>query len=230
MDLEARELEDTRRAAAEGSSRPPRWKVRLPRWLGFAGAPRKERRSGVDRRRVRRARLRSFYCSLFQLETHTADVDVAGNPPPVPAIDFSDPQRKLEVLLSLHNNIRDAIQRWEDRIFAAFMLTVGAILSAVAFYLEHRDGLDSRLFGSAVATFGVAGLAYLYLAAKAHANNGILLVKIEAALGFCQRGVYVKNEYFFGYTGFWVQDWRTPILLLIHTGVVVFSTSVVLLS
>jgi hypothetical protein len=186
-----------------------------------------ERRSGEERRRTSfEKRRHSFYCALFRIKPHNAFVELKAGPP-VPAAKLTDANR-VDVLLSLHDNVREAIHQWENRIFQAFLISEGALLSAVVFFLEHPN-LRSRadVLGFAVAIFGVAALTYLYLAAKAHANNGVVLVKVEAALGLCTEGEYIRGKAFFGYTGYWVEDWRTPILLLIHAGVVAFATFVV---
>lgn len=185
------------------------------------------RRTGRDRRRTTFQKLRhSFYCGLFLVKPHAAEID-PGARRPIPA-HIPDPGARVDVLLSLHDNARESIHQWENRIFQAFLLSEGALLSAVAFFLDHPNlRSSSHFFATAVGVFGAAALAYLYLAARAHANNGVLLVKIEAALGLCERGVYVRGSPFVGYSGFWVEDWRTVTLLVIHALVVGFAIYVI---
>jgi hypothetical protein len=186
-------------------------------------SPNVERRSGRDRRSTwLQKRRHALYGLLFDIEPHLAEVDPKTDPP-IPVVKF-DGDRRIDVLLALHNTARESIHQWENRIFQVFLLSEGGLLSALAFFFDHQNlHRHATMFGAAVTIFGAATLAYLYLAAKAHANNGVLLVKIEAALGLCQPGTYIEGAPFFGYTGFWVDDWRTPILLLIHSGVVAFA-------
>jgi hypothetical protein len=200
--------------------------VPLPRWLRFWSGwnGEVERRSGRDRRLTASERFRQrSYGYFFGIEPHFADVDLHADPP-VPVVQFNDDHR-LEVLLSLHNCIRECIHQWENRTFQAFLLSEGALLSAVAFFLQNPI-LQKPLIAASAAIFGGVAWTYIFLAAKAHANNGILLVKIEAALGLCQKGTYIQDAPFFGYTGIWVPDWRTPILLLMHFATTVFAVCV----
>lgn len=117
--------------------------------------------------------------------------------PPKPAAGAS-PDKKIDVLLALYNNTRNSIHHWEDRIFHASILTSGAMLSAVAFFLQHGQNLIEHRFtlAAAVLIFGFISWYCLILATKAHANNGRLLVKIEAALGLCESGLYIVGRSF----------------------------------
>jgi hypothetical protein len=188
-----------------------------------------DRRSGKDRRGLpaipqNDKEWHTLYARIFRLEPLCTYVENESKVP-VPAADFSRTEHKLQVLLSVHDNIREAIQRWEDRIFQAFMISAGAVLSALVFFVENRDKLRTHpaLIALAVGAFGISAWWYLYLAARAHARNGVVVAKLEAALGLCQRGVFVRRDRFFGYSGTWEADWRTPLLLAIHFFIVLGS-------
>jgi len=191
-----------------------------------------ERRTGpADRRRPSLPtdeEWHTLYARMFRLEplcTYVTNESTL----PVPAADFSRTEHKIQVLLSVHTSIREAIQRWEDRIFHAFMISAGAVLSAVVFFVQNRADIRAHpaFIAAAVALFGFCAWEYLYLAARAHARNGVVVAKLEASLGLCQPGTFVQGDRFFGYSGTWEADWRTPVLLLIHGMIVLISATTI---
>jgi hypothetical protein len=149
--------------------------------------------------------------------------------PPSPASDLKD--RRVDVMLALHGTLRDSIERWEDRMFQAFGLATAAILSVLAVYLEHPAELNARrlLIATLVAIFGSLASVYFWRAADAHSDNGALLVKVEAALGLCEVGMYLEGRPFVGWTGVWVPDRRGPVLFTALVVVTIFAALVILL-
>jgi hypothetical protein len=149
--------------------------------------------------------------------------------PPAPTSDLKD--RRVDVLLALHGTVRESIERWEDRMFQAFGLATAAILSVLAVYLEHPAELNARrlLVAALVSTFGSLAAVYFWRAADAHSDNGALLVKVEAALGLCEVGMYLEDKPFVGWTGVWVPDRRAPVLFTALVVVTFFAALVILL-
>ncbi len=174
----------------------------------------------------------------FVLSQMPADVRKAFEPrrhealfeadPPLPTSELES--RRVDVMLALHGSLRDSIERWEDRMFQAFGLATAAILSVLAVYLEHPAELNARrlLIATLVATFGSLAAAYFWRAADAHADNGALLVKVEAALGLCEVGMYLEGKPFVGWTGVWVPARRAPVLFTALVVVTFFAALVIL--
>ncbi|HEU4559106.1 MAG TPA: hypothetical protein VFS20_14695 [Longimicrobium sp.] len=147
--------------------------------------------------------------------------------PPTPAADFES--RRIDILLSLHTSVRECIERWEDRMFQAFGVSMAAILTVVGVYLEHPAELNARrlLVAGLVLTFGTLAGLYFWRAADARSENGALLVKIEAALGLCEEGAYLKGESFYGWSGVWLPDRRSPVLFTALVVVTVLAAVVI---
>jgi hypothetical protein len=148
--------------------------------------------------------------------------------PPLPMSDLTN--RRVDVMLALHGSLRDSIERWEDRMFQAFGLATAAILAVLAVYLEHPAELNGRrlLIATLVATFGFLASVYFWRAADAHSDNGAMLVKVEAALGLCEVGMYLDGTPFVGWTGVWVPDRRGPVLFTALVVVTFFAALVIL--
>lgn len=181
-----------------------------------------------------RAPVVKFVLSLMPAEVRTA-FDARSHEalfttdPPAPATGFES--RKVDVMLALHASVRDGIERWEDRMFQAFGLSMAAMLSVVGVYLEHPAELGARRLLVALLVLTIGSLAGLYFwrAADAHSANGALLVKVEAALGLCEEGAYLEDVPFYGWTGVWVPDRRSPVLFTALVVVTFFATLVILL-
>lgn len=142
---------------------------------------------------------------------------------PTPIADLSG--RKVDVLLALHASTMADIEHWEERIFRASVLTAGALISAVLFVFQQKEDLvDHRvLVAVAIAAFGVFSWLYLVAAVQAFGQNGLLKAKVEAALGLCEKGRYLKGRPFFGYSAHWQSNHRALVILAVHGLIVVLA-------
>jgi len=146
-------------------------------------------------------------------------------PPPEAALRPSDDKR-IDILLSVYSNTRSDIHHWEDRIYQASIFSSGAMLSAVGFFLRYSATLNEHrgIFALGVLAFGAFAAVYLIAAMKAYGDNGRLLVKVEAALGFCEVGTYLAGRPFFGYSGRWVPNRRAVVLFILHLVITCLAT------
>ncbi|HEX8273193.1 MAG TPA: hypothetical protein VF615_11180 [Longimicrobiaceae bacterium] len=151
-----------------------------------------------------------------------------GVTPPVPSFDIATESR-IDVLIAVHNAVRDSIHRWEDRLYQGSLTSSGAILLALGFFLQHPNLAAHRIaVAGALLLFGGLGGIYLVLAARASAENGAFLTKIEAAMGLCEPNAYLVGCRFVGYSGQWMRNWRAIPLLVAHMMITFFCVAVVL--
>ncbi len=142
-------------------------------------------------------------------------------PVPLRAFSIGD-DKKVDVLIALQGTFRTSISNCIERSYRAAFWSVGLLLTLAGSWILHGQGISLK--GRVLAVigaflFGVLTQLHLDEERREYFGNGVALVKVEAALGLCQSGTYLKDGPFFGYSGKWVPA-RSLALLQVFHGVV----------
>ena len=140
-------------------------------------------------------------------------------------------ERKVDVVVSVMNSVREQIGQWHSRSYSVATWSIAILLGIVAYWIKSGNAVDQLFFVAGMFLFTGMGQIYLYFSQDAIKKNGQVLVKCEAVLRLTEHDTYVQNDKFFATspTGEWVIPVEMKALRWFHLVIGVISISAIML-
>jgi len=148
---------------------------------------------------------------------------------PISALTISN-DKKVELLISIMNELRADHISWIDRSYKAAMWSIGLLVTAMSYVLMEKNNIPENgliFIVIGMTLFGIVAQLFFCAARNAHHGIGAAIVRCEAGLRLCEAGSYLNDQPFFGYSGEWIPPTQITILQILHFVVLLLSVLIV---